>query len=676
MPDVVGFAAGLAALCGIGFGASLWLLPINDRRVALALAISPAMGLVMVGLVERLLVVWVGPVRLWAVPATIVLLVASLAAAIQHWRKRPDEFLFLLKRRQVWLTLLTAAILSVSCAALAAPMAAKGIQYTIFRSNSSDALVYMSLAESLRTVAWQTLLRGSAFTPANLQNLAALAGVSPTSLFTARFISPSSVLNYPALIAWGAEITGIPVYRYYYIMALVCFASALPVGWAIGFELRLPRLVWWLAGPTIALGFWARFVLERDAGYQIGSIPALLLLVFAWIQLEAEPPRWISPARVLLALAIAAVLFLHTPVALVVGVAFAIYYGLGLLQREVTAQAILYHGVTAGLVLAALIVSGQLLAVVVTSTSISTVLTSLLTIEAEVIVLLRQDPISAFWGLPRPWLVWPLAGIVQQVARRLALLSGLAWFAALGVTIAAVALNRASRAVRIVLSIATAGLVVLAIMWAFGNFRAADKALTYVYPYLLLSAAGAAIYAQTFRRIWLRAVATLAIALLLLSQLMLGAYLPFYEQAGGLFAASSGSKPEGYDLSPIRGYLDQHPPRLLLVNIPREKSWEFSLYSMFVFEQYPAHFLSGLVVDNNKTYRSLWFDTLQAPPDYAVTLRAVDYIAAAHLGTVVAQTRDLILYHLDRDDLALHQAQEALDQQQESVKPLFPSLAH
>jgi hypothetical protein len=219
-------------------------------------------------------------------------------------------------------------------------------------------------------------------------------------------------------------------------------------------------------------------------------------------------------------------------------------------------------------------------------------------------------------------------------------------------------------------------MAVLAIMWALGNFRAADKALTYVYPYLLLSATGAAIYAQTIRRVWLRAAATLAVALLLLSQLMLGTYLPFYDQAGGLFAAASSSKPEAYDLSPILGYLDQHPPRLLLVNIPREKSWEFSLYSMFVFEQYPAHFQSGLVIDNNKTYRSLWFDTLQAPPDYAVTLRDADYIEAAHLGTVVAQTRDLILYHLDTDDLALHQAQETLDQQQEGVKPLFPSLAH
>jgi hypothetical protein len=672
MPDFVGLAVGLAALGGVGFGPGLWMLAPGSRRMALALALSPALGLVIIGLVQRLLVEWVGPVRVWAGAVTVVLLIISVAAVVYHWRTWRDEF-------QVWLNwrdlVPLAAIIAVSYVVLAAPSIVKGIQYTIFRSNSSDALVYMSLAESLRTVDWQTLVRGAPFTLANLPNLATLAAISPTALFTARFVSPTSVITYPALIAWGSQITSIPIYRYYYIMALVCLGATIPAGWAIGHELKLPRPIGWAVGPAIGLGFWAHFVLERDAGYQISSIPALLLLVFAWIRLESEPLKWMSTTRILLALAITAILYFHTPVILVVALAFAVYYGLGLVQRVLPVRAIFYHATTAGLMLVTLAVSGQLRAVAVTSTGISTVVALLLTIEAEVIDLLRQDPIASFWGMPRPWLVWPLSGIFEQLARRLALLAGLAWFAALGIAVSAVALKRASRAERLVLSAAAAGLVVLALMWSLGNYRAADKGFTYVYPYLLLAAGCAANHLGPVRRVSLRPIATASLAGLMLSQVVIGAWLPFYQQAGGLFATSASSKPEEYDLRPILAYLDKHPPRLLLVNIPRARSWEFALYGMFVFDHYPAHFESGLVIDNNKTYRNLWFDSLQAAPDYAVVLREADYIAPGHLGTEVAHTRDLVLYQLNGANLTPHLAQESQEQEWESAKPLFPTLA-
>jgi len=672
MPDTLGFLVGLAALGAIGAGPALWLLAPGPRRVALALAIGPALGLVILGLLERLLIMWVGPVALWAVPVTIALLAVSAGAAALHWRRWRAEYAGLLQ----WQTgLPLAGLLLATLGALTAPLWLLGIQYTIFRSNSSDALVYMSLAESLRTVSWQTLLRGASFTTANLPNLAALSAVSPTALFTARFVSSTSVQNYPAVIAWGAQLTGLPVYRYYYVMGLSCFAAAVPLGWVIGSELKLPRLIWYLVGPAIALGFWARFVLERDAGYQIASIPALLLLVFAWIRLEAEPLAWLSPARILLSLSIAAILCFHPPVILVVALSFAVYYGLGLAQREVPPQSVLYHLLTGGLALAFLLVTGQFVAVLVTSATIGTVVQQVGTIEAEVIQLLRQDPIAAFWGLPRPWLVWPLPGAWSAIFRRVALLLGLAWFAALGALAAAVVLRRGSRAARAVLSVAAGGLALLLILWGLGNLRAADKAFTYVFPYLLLSAAGAAAQVPNFKRFNLQPIATGGLAALLLSQAAVGALLPFYAQVGGLFAVSAASKPESYDLSPIVTYLDQHPPRLLLVDVPRAKTWEFALYNMFVFERFPAHFQSGLVIDNNTTYRSLWLNPLQTAPDYALMLRDVDYVGPGQLGTAVAQTSDLVLYRLTQPDLALYQARDVAARALDQARPLFPTLA-
>jgi hypothetical protein len=154
MPDWLGFLVDLAALAGIGFGPALWFLAPGPGRVVQALGLAPALGMVFIGLVEPLAVIYLGPVQVWAVPLTLVLLVASAAAVVVHWRRNPAEYQALPSWRQ---SAPVAATLLLSLGLLLAPVIRDGIQYTIFRSNSSDALVYMSLAESLRTVNWQTL---------------------------------------------------------------------------------------------------------------------------------------------------------------------------------------------------------------------------------------------------------------------------------------------------------------------------------------------------------------------------------------------------------------------------------------------------------------------------------------------------------------------------------------
>src|SRR5581483_2050125 len=128
---------------------------------------------------------------------------------------------------------------------------------------------------------------------------------------------------------------------------------------------------------------------------------------------------------------------------------------------------------------------------------------------------------------------------------------------------------------------------------------------------------------------------------------------------------------ESYNVSAITDYLRRNPPQLLLVDIPRTKSWEFAFYAMFVFSHFPSYFQSGLVIDNNTTFQNFWTGQLNTLPDYAVILKSHDYIGREQWGTLVAETQDLALYHLTVQDIGLLNEKERELRELEEQKPVF-----
>ena len=147
-------------------------------------------------------------------------------------------------------------------------MALLGIQYAAFRGNASDAFLYMSFAQSVSEVGWNTLWAGSQLTVANLANVTRLAQEAPTSLLTARFLARPMPINHMVTMAVLADLVHIAVYRFYYAYHVICYVAAAPVLMAIGYRLRLNRTLVVLAGMAAVLGFWARLVLEMDASYE------------------------------------------------------------------------------------------------------------------------------------------------------------------------------------------------------------------------------------------------------------------------------------------------------------------------------------------------------------------------------------------------------------------------
>ncbi|MDH7487327.1 MAG: hypothetical protein QHJ81_13775 [Anaerolineae bacterium] len=695
--EALGVFVCLFLLTFIGLGPALVLLPSGEKRVVYALGMAPTLGLAMVGLIGFSLVRYVAPVRVWAWPFVAFWAVVALGMVVWDRRRsgRAGERgsrgaeeqgsggASAIRNPQsairnhvgVYTVAVALAFVLLCYAVLVSPLITEGIQYTIFRSNPSDAFYYMSLAETVRVADWKTIAGGIELSRSNWEGIKALARASPTALYTARAIGKPLELANPIAFSWAAQVTGIPVHRFYYAYHLLCFALALPLSLVIGDHLGLSRGLKYLAAAAVVLGFWARFVLETDAGYEISAISLFLLVVFAWMQLEGETPRPLSRRRLLLAIACAAMVAFYSPLAIVFVVALLCYYGLGLWQRVKSASAFLYHGLTALLVILIFLLSGQLGYIFRHILLAAFAAPGEARYEATVLGLIRSDGTAALWGLPSSVVFSALPVIAQVPLRILGDALGIGLTAILiAVALILVLRKSAPDGERIALAMLAGAFGLSLVLVVVDNARSAGKALTYVYPWLIFAVV---LYPKYMRSHLTAPQQKLAVALLglwLVAQCLVGAYLPYSQAQGSIFGRSERRKAESYDLSAIEMYLQQAQPELLLVHVPRDKDWTFAYYCMFVFARYPAHFQSGIIIDNSTEFQNLWFEDLTAVPDYTVVLKSVDYIGPGNLGTKVAETADLALYRITTDDVTPFVQAEALWKSEEAAKPPFPTL--
>ena len=204
-------------------------------------------------------------------------------------------------------------------------------------------------------------------------------------------------------LAWAAEMTHIPVVRLFYAQHLVAFLLSIPVVVALGAKLKLPRWLQFLSAGAIAVGFWARFVLETDAGYEISAIPVVLLFVLAWMLLtESTRPGWLRREHVLLGLAGAAVVVSYTSSLVLCALAVIIYELLALLQSGPRPKAWLDYVTASGVVVGALAFTGQLDFIAYGTYWFIATASGEAQYEPLVIEAFKRDGIAGLWGLSGP----------------------------------------------------------------------------------------------------------------------------------------------------------------------------------------------------------------------------------------------------------------------------------
>lgn len=666
IPPVLALLVGLIVVWAIGLGPATLFFPRGQARPALAVAVAPAFGLALLDIIGFSLVLFWGPARVWAWPIAAVLIIASLALA---WRQGFLRQLIGWRWPLKWL-----AWYALIVGVLISPLLVKGIQYTAFRSNASDAFFYMSLAETARTVDWEVVEQGLELSKANLANVARLAEASPTSLLAARVLARPASINHLTVLAWLAELGGTPIYQFYYAFHLLLLAAAVPVVMAIARLLRVRRPWLALAGATVALGFWARQVLEMDASYELSTVPVLALAVFAWMMLErAELGRRAGPL-ILLAISLAALTTIYFPVMVVFVGGLLVLGGFHLFQRRYKAYFITYFATAATSILIVFIV-GQLAYHYRSLAAGPDVLEAQRKINPATIQVILTDGLGALLSLPARTLFAP-------AAPRLFLLMTLL-LQAVGLALVALAVywlwqgrgGQLNSDRRVLLSIATGGAVVFALFMIDGNAKAAGKAFTYTYPYFLLVFLVAAYdvgsrLVQSPRKTMLMQF----VSLWLVAAVLIGALLPYNSFAGGVFRRGRTAKTaHDFDLSPILRALDDQPG-ILMIHVPRDQDWVFPYYVMQVLRGHPAQYQSGLIIDNSVEYQNLWTHRLEVAPDYLLTAAAHDYMAGSGRGELLQETQDLRLYRVTHPDPAFFLAQTAaLEQADLRERKPFPN---
>ncbi len=683
--EILGFFVGLVLLLAAGLGPSLWLVRCGRRRVLYALGLAPTVAFALMGILAFPLVRFVGPVSLWAMSVTAgLLLVSVFLSAWDVWRHLA-EYRSLAAKPKAWSSwLASTTFVAALFILLVLPVLAGGISYAVYRTNASDTFWYISLAETLRVSSWKALISAAALTQNNWENLTQLANISPTALFTSRFVTDLSVLkdqptqwygvqlNNIALLGWLAALGRAETYRFFHLFSLLCYAISAPVMLVVGDWLGWRKLVIWLAILANTVGFWAWYILNSDASASICTVPILWLAVFSWAQLDANngvsEPRWRWRARLLCALALVAAALLYSPVIFVLGFALVIYYGAELLLRRFDREKVVD-----------IISIGALsLIIVVLTRQADYHLATLLFFDDSVRVnnrfsatalgLFASMGYTILLGIPTS----VVKGVIPGVPGNL-IFSVLGWTACVGLAILFLFLFyllvrvRLHSLVRAILAVTLSGLIIALVFVLDDNIRVAFRSFNYVYPFLLFSVVALLVFVQQrVRPAWSQVWGSVLV-LWLAAQSIWGLY--------GLYENVMLSRSRSYyELTPILRYLDDHPPHNLLVFVPRDDDWPFALYSMFALSPYPSYFQSGIIVDNSVDFQNLWFDRLPSTPDYAVIHRDFDYIDAQNLGEPVAASPRLVLYKLKNVGVETFIQQENAYRASEASKPRFPTL--
>ena len=646
-------------LAAIGFGPAYLLTRGRPERLFAAAAFAPVLALALVVIAAFPLVRYFAPVEKWAWPVTGALLASGLALL---FRERGELRRDLAARGR---PLLLAALFFLALLAVrSSTIVTGGLQHTVFQSQPADAYCYTTLAESLRRVPWPQFLAGADSTKTDEAEKLAL--LSPTALYTARTTLFPLRYNIMALEAYGAAVTGLETYKFYYPFNLAMVALLLPVTLLWAHRLGLPT-PWLLAAGAVSLfGFWPQMLMQVDALGQVlaGLLALSIAYVTASLLVADGGARWANVA--LLTLLLAALGCCYTEFAPSLALALALPLGFAV-KEDRRAWKIAALGAAGGLAAVALIAaSGQLdwllryhryrAAEIAGETA--THLLGPVVQSGVATAVFGLFPVAR--TLSRTPVLWPV---------ELALMVFIAALAVLFIgDVSAVFFRGKDPFARMLVSAVVTPLAAYTLLLLLQRNYSAVKALMFAVPFLPACLAAFFWRCRESRLLPAarRPLAAGLCALWVVLQLTVGAAgLRAESHATLLLAdlmAGNSTKKESYDLRAITKKLDEVKPAALLVQTPPPLDWRFRVYVNFAFAKYQPYFQSGVVCDNSNTTPVFFAGKLSRLPDYVVISKRDDYMEAGHLGEQLATSKNLRLYRVTTTDIEAFHRHEPVRQ--------------
>jgi hypothetical protein len=477
----VGLALLLLTLIGLGPA----LLVFRGRRGGLvALALAPALGFALTGLVGSYLVLADRPIAVWAGPwlGAAGLLSLGLSAAVLRRMMRAGE---LPERRPL---LAYAGVLVVAWLIVVSPILVGGLSYTVLRGNGTDSFNYLTTATYLQRtpLSWVFGVTAQQMVDRNMSYELA------RELFPQRWATS-------AMLAWTAWVVDLPLIRFEFGYSVLSLLLAFGPVTVLALELGLSLGVALLVALAATVGFWAQLVVDMRAQSQANAIGLLALCVYLWLRLAARPSGRQWMLALVFGLAFAALVLIYVEIAptLIGGLVLG-----GLLVRPGRRQlAALAPPTVAACCVALVLVApfwGQL--VPFFRSQAASAIDARNGWSQAYFSWLYGDSWRGAWGLSqvavRGWLPIPL----QTLRARALLALGLVLTAALVWTVV-VAVRRGPRApaLAVVTGVALAALLEAALLMLRGQLWAGGKAISYGYPFVLLALVGVWLASVTWR---------------------------------------------------------------------------------------------------------------------------------------------------------------------------------
>jgi len=597
----------------MGTGLALVLSPFSKDRILFAVSIAPAMGLLIVGLLSFPLIKHIGPVHVWAKYFAAFFSFTSIGI-IAIYRKDLVSTSRIAKMIPMVLAILICWFL------LSLPILKGGIQFAIFGKNPADAFSYMTLSETFRTAEWQKILEGARLD--NNDGMSRLAEVSPTALYSARYLLRSVRLATTHSFAWFSELSRIPMYKAYYPFMIFSFLLVIPLILYIGEIMHIPIILRYGALAPLVIGFWPQMLIDWDCLSQIQYISILLMFVIALYLISSEQSLAIRPLF-LAAMCLAGSAIFYTEFLAFILTCLLIYTIMEWLVAKKSLK----------------ILTAQFILIIILSIAILLITDQLGYYSNSFLKQMKMgaqknlgpaallepypgnNPIIVFWGMIDFFNKSKLLNyIIIIFSSFLSILLGMTMLSAmkkesytlnrilfsfiLGSTVSFLFVTFTTREVYLMGKTLFFVLTPFAAMLLMTSVQAFEKS-GYLSKFPILPKIGAAIIF-----LWLSTQFTLGIM----------------RVSGDAHAINTrlSEKRASYNIDPIIDYLSKNTPERIHINIPSTTEWEFSLYCMFAFSNYKPFFDSGLVYDNNNDRVFYGLQKKQEPADYLIIKKGVD----------------------------------------------------
>jgi hypothetical protein len=257
----------LLVLASVGYPFIRLLSPGADLSQRLMLA--PIIGLAVVSVLLEPTVKLLGPLSVWA----WVFWLPVVLSALLIWRETGSSGL---RPISIGASRSILGILAIYFALISLPLVF-GVEYSVFRTNSSDAGVNITFADLWLHTPWPTIkayLKSLSVTDQGASTIDLLS-TSPAGIFSARFVAFAARLTTGMMIGLYAALFGIPTYQAYLPLLLAMAMLAAIFSYGVMRLIAAPR---WLALVVSAsvIGGWSYIVRESDNSNQFPALPLLV----------------------------------------------------------------------------------------------------------------------------------------------------------------------------------------------------------------------------------------------------------------------------------------------------------------------------------------------------------------------------------------------------------------